>query len=77
MATMDTRSRDTRSRFSRLFEHDAWANRQLVARLLELPSPPPKTIEIMSHIAASGFLWLGRLGETDEEVPVWPSTGPS
>lgn len=66
---------DTRARYHRLFAHDAWANREVIAHLRSLDTPPPRAVAVMAHVGATGFLWLGRLGFTDERVPVWPSTG--
>lgn len=66
---------DVRARYRRLFAHDAWANREVVAHLRSLDDPPPRAVEVMAHVGATGFLWLGRLGYTDETVPVWPGTG--
>src|SRR5687767_11056038 len=63
---------DLRKHFQTLFEYDAWANREVVAALKKIPSPPPKSVKVAAHIVAAEWLWLNRLHRETQRLPVWP-----
>jgi len=56
----------------RLFRYDDWANREALASLKVTEGPPPRALQLMGHIVASEWLWLGRLREEKKAVNVWP-----
>lgn len=62
---------DLLSRFHREFAHDAWANEQALASLRPAEAPA-RALRFMAHIVAAEWLWLGRLKQWKEKVPVWP-----
>jgi uncharacterized damage-inducible protein DinB len=63
---------DLRQHFQTLFEYDAWANREVVAALKRISSPPPKSMKIAAHIVAAEWLWLNRLHREAQRLAVWP-----
>ncbi len=62
---------DLLGNFQRQFDHDAWANEQILAALRD-GSPPPLSLKYMAHIVAAEWLWLGRLKQWRQASPVWP-----
>jgi uncharacterized damage-inducible protein DinB len=60
------------SHFQTLFEYDAWANREVVAALKNIPSPPSKSVKVAAHIVAAEWLWLNRLHRETQRLQVWP-----
>ncbi len=39
--------------------------------------PPPKALDLLSHILAAEHLWLARLRASSATVPVWPAFDPA
>src|SRR5436190_12604408 len=56
----------------RLFEYDAWANREAAQHLRSLAKPPAKAIKILAHITGTQWLFLGRLRRDPKPAVVWP-----
>jgi uncharacterized damage-inducible protein DinB len=56
-----------------LFDYEAWANREEVARLRALSAPAPRALAIIAHIVATEWLWLSRLRGEASRLAVWPS----
>lgn len=57
---------------TRLFEYDAWANREVLSNLRGLPAPQPRPLQLIAHVLASQYLWMSRLEPTRQAPPVWP-----
>ena len=57
--------------FPRLFGYDAWANREAIASLPEMPSA--RALSILGHLAGSQRTWLSRLTGRTSPLVVWPS----
>ncbi|HJT17989.1 MAG TPA: DinB family protein [Thermoanaerobaculia bacterium] len=55
----------------RLFDYDDWANREEVRHLRTLQNAPQQAIKILGHIAATQWLFLGRL-RGEKPAIVWP-----
>ena len=55
----------------RLLHYDVWANR-VALKSLQQGSAPAKSMRWMSHIIGAEFLWLDRIGERPQSLPVWP-----
>jgi uncharacterized damage-inducible protein DinB len=58
--------------FRRLFVYDAWANHEVLAALRAAKSAPPRSVRYMAHIVAAERLWLERLEQRAQTLPVWP-----
>ena len=58
--------------FSRLFAYDGWANQEVLAGLRTAVAPPPRALNLMSHIFSSERLWMERLEQKPQTLPVWP-----
>lgn len=56
----------------RMFEYDAWANREALSSLRDATSPPEKAVRMMSHVIATLMLWHDRIVQDEARVPVWP-----
>jgi len=63
---------DTVEYFTRLFTYDAWANHEVLAGLRAGPAPPARCLKFVSHILASERVWLERLEQKQQTLPVWP-----
>jgi uncharacterized damage-inducible protein DinB len=55
-----------------LFSYDDWANREVLASLQALPTPPARSIQLLGHILSAEKLWLERLLVQKQALPVWP-----
>jgi diamine N-acetyltransferase len=55
-----------------LFAYDDWANRESLASLRRVDSPPPRALEVMGHIVGCEWLWIGRLKQNKDPAAVWP-----
>jgi uncharacterized damage-inducible protein DinB len=58
--------------FNRLFACDGWANQEVLSGLRASPPPLPRALSLMAHIFASEHLWMERLQEKPQTLPVWP-----
>lgn len=56
----------------RLFAYDDWANRETLAALQALASPPPRALGWLDHVLAAEVLWLSRLRGEPSPLAVWP-----
>ena len=56
----------------RLFEYDAWANRETLASLERAAEAPEAARRRMAHVVGTEWLWLSRLRETPSPMAVWP-----
>jgi uncharacterized damage-inducible protein DinB len=56
----------------RLLAYDDWANRETLASLEAIDSPPPGSVKLLGHIVGAEQLWYGRL-RGDKPGPVWPA----
>jgi uncharacterized damage-inducible protein DinB len=59
---------NTVDHFTRLFAYGAWANQRCRLRTAAQP-----LVRKSSHILASERLWLERLEQKEQTLPVWPS----
>lgn len=56
----------------RLFAWDDWANREALAALQAIATPPSKSVKLLGHIVGAERLWYGRI-RREEPGPVWPA----
>jgi len=63
---------DVTEHLRRLFSYDDWANREVLAALRSAGNASGRSIKLMAHIFAAERLWLERLEQKKQSVPVWP-----
>jgi uncharacterized damage-inducible protein DinB len=56
----------------RQFDYDAWANREVFASLSASARPTARTGQLLAHILSAERLWLERIREQPQSLPVWP-----
>ncbi len=66
------RGMDLIEHFSRLFAYDGWANQEVLASLRAPKTPLPQALKLMAHIFAAEHLWMERLQQKPQTLPVWP-----
>ena len=59
--------------FVRMFTYDSWANRQCIAAMEKTSPLPPGALSRMAHILSAEKLWLERILQQPQTLPVWPS----
>lgn len=47
--------------FLRLFEHEYWANLNVLEMYFRSSDPPPRSTELLSHIVAAQRIWIDRI----------------
>jgi uncharacterized damage-inducible protein DinB len=57
-----------------MFAYDHWANRECLASMRAARSVSPDTVGRMAHILAAQKLWLERILQQPQSLPVWPTT---
>jgi len=56
----------------REFAYDEWANREVLAAIRATGSANDRSLQLMAHILAAEQVWLDRLKQQPQSVPVWP-----
>jgi uncharacterized damage-inducible protein DinB len=63
------------SDFFRMFEYDAWANRECIAAMKFMTKPASSDlVGRMAHILSAEKLWLERILGQPQSTPVWPTS---
>jgi len=60
--------------FLRTFSYDHWANRECLRAMRESKPLPVTTLGRQAHILSAERLWLERLCQQTQTMPVWPSS---
>jgi uncharacterized damage-inducible protein DinB len=60
--------------FVRMFSYDHWANRECLRAMRESKTLPATTLGRLAHILSAERLWLERLRQQKQTMPVWPSS---
>lgn len=55
------------------FSYDAWANQEVLTAIKTAGGEDARSLNLMSHIFAAERVWLERLRQQPQSVPVWPS----
>ncbi|NUO79476.1 DinB family protein [candidate division KSB1 bacterium] len=63
---------DKLQHYRRLFQYEAWANREVLANLKQHKNPPQRALKFLAHIIAAGTLWLERIKGEKQSLAVWP-----
>ena len=58
--------------FEQLLSYDVWGNREVIASLKSLSSPPADGTRWVAHIIAAEYVWLTRLNHEAQPLAVWP-----
>jgi uncharacterized damage-inducible protein DinB len=58
----------------RQFFYDGWANREVLKAIRAAGDEDERSLQLMAHILAAGRVWLERLKEVPQSVPVWPQS---
>jgi uncharacterized damage-inducible protein DinB len=58
--------------FLRMFAYDHWANRECLAAMRAAESVSADTVGRMAHILSAQKLWLERVLQQPQSMPVWP-----
>ena len=56
----------------RQFAYDEWANREVLKAIRAGDRGQERSLQLMSHILAAERVWLERLKQQPQSVPVWP-----
>ena len=56
----------------RLFVYDDWANREVLSSLRQAETAPARSLKLMGHIFSAERLWLERMRQQKQTLPVWP-----
>lgn len=56
----------------RQFAYDSWANQEVLKAIRTAGGQNDRSLQLMSHIFAAERLWLERLKQQPQSVPVWP-----
>jgi uncharacterized damage-inducible protein DinB len=56
----------------REFAYDAWANQEVLAAIRTAHGESTRSLQLMSHLLAAERVWLDRLKQVPQSVPVWP-----
>jgi uncharacterized damage-inducible protein DinB len=54
------------------FVYNAWANREVLETISAVGGESARSLQLMSHILAAERVWLERLRQMPQSVPVWP-----
>src|SRR5664279_2977139 len=60
--------------FLRMFSYDHWANRGCLIAMRQATNTAPDVIGRMAHILSAQKLWLERILQHNQSMPVWPSS---
>lgn len=50
----------------KLIKYDHWANKKVYTAMSQVTVPPPRTVELLSHILAVSSIWLSRANGESE-----------
>jgi uncharacterized damage-inducible protein DinB len=56
----------------RQFAYDEWANKEVLNAIRAAGGEDRRSLQLMSHILATELVWLERLKQQPQSVPVWP-----
>jgi uncharacterized damage-inducible protein DinB len=56
----------------REFSYNSWANQEVINTIASNGGHDSRSLQLLSHIFAAERLWLGRLKQQQQSMPVWP-----
>jgi len=57
----------------RQFSYNEWANREVLAAIRAGGGASGRSLQLMAHILSAERLWLERLKQLPQSLPVWPA----
>jgi len=63
---------ETVEHLRRQFVYEAWANREVLLAVRASQSENKRELQLMAHILSAQRLWLERLTQQTQSLPVWP-----
>lgn len=57
--------------FQKLFEHEQWANAEVLASFIKIGQPPARALEILSHMISAQRIWIERIRGFRSDTKVW------
>jgi uncharacterized damage-inducible protein DinB len=69
---MGVRNMSVVDHLRRQFAYDLWANQQVLKSIRTSAGGRDRSLQLMSHILAAQRLWLERLEQKPQSLPVWP-----
>lgn len=58
----------------RQFMYDGWANREVLKAIRAAGVEDKRSLQLMAHILGAERVWLERLKQVPQSVPVWPES---
>lgn len=58
--------------FRRQFAYDSWANQEVIAAMRLSQSGISRSLELCAHLLSAERLWLERIRQKPQSLPVWP-----
>jgi uncharacterized damage-inducible protein DinB len=58
--------------FRRQFAYNAWANREVLAKLPGSGEASTRSLQLVAHVLSAELLWLERLRQQPQSLRVWP-----
>jgi uncharacterized damage-inducible protein DinB len=56
----------------RQFHYDSWANQEVLSGVRARGTASARPLQLMAHILSASRLWVERLRQQPESLPVWP-----
>jgi uncharacterized damage-inducible protein DinB len=56
----------------KLYEYDAWANREVASALRAAAQPPARSVRLLAHVVGTEWVWRSRILPDSKKMAVWP-----
>ena len=65
---------NAREHLLQMISYDNWANRECLSVLSAINPAPVKVVRLLAHTLSAQKLWLERLRNEPQSMPVWPTS---
>lgn len=62
----------TKEKIRPLFSHMLWADALVQDALAAAVNPPQRAVNLYAHVLGAELVWLDRIEQVEQSVPVWP-----
>jgi uncharacterized damage-inducible protein DinB len=69
---MEDSEMDVADYLRRQFAYDLWANQETLRAIRAAGDENRRSVQLISHVLAAERVWLERLRQSPQSVPVWP-----